>query len=269
MNIFELHTQLLSEGGEVFKNADGTPKTQRILKSDIPTTLKWLESPKVSGLPVMNMTLGSVGKKASSGDLDIAVDANAISKDALVQKLSQWVTAQGEDPKSYIRKSGISVHFLTPIKGDGKNGYVQTDFMFDPDPEWLKFGMHAAGDISKYSGADRNLLMSSIAKAQGLKYSWQKGLINRETEQPLPGGKDPDQIAKKLLGAKFDQNVFLSVETMQQAIDQNPKLKQLFSQLIKDLAQTTLPDGTEKKPGEIRKNQEEIDRITRLTGIRQ
>lgn len=258
---------MLSEGGEIFKNADGSARTQRISKSDIPTTLKWLQSSQVAGIPVVNMTLGSVGKKASSGDLDIAVDANVINKDDLVRKLSQWVESQGADPKDYIRKSGISVHFLTPIRGDSSRGFVQTDFMFDKDPEWLKFSMQSAGDISQYSGADRNLLMSSIAKAQGFKYSWQKGLINRETEQPLPGGKDPDQIAKKLLGARVDQSALLSVETIQSAIDQNPMLKKKFSQLIKDLAQETLPDGTPKKPGEIRKNQEEIARITRLTKI--
>lgn len=264
MKLQELHTQQLQEGGEVFKNPDGSPKTQRINLSDIKPTLVWLE--KISQLPTQTMTLGSVGKKASSGDLDIAVDANKISKDELVSRLSAWAVQQGMDPKQYVKKSGISVHFLTPILGNPDNGFVQTDFMHDNDPQWLKFSMFSAGDSSKYTGADRNLLMSSIAKALGMKYSWQKGLIRREDESPI--SKDPNVIAKKMFGPKYNQDVFLSVETLQDAIHKTPKLVTGFQQLVQDLAKDVNPDGTLRKPGDIRKNQEEVARITRLTGIK-
>jgi hypothetical protein len=40
--------------------------------------------------------------------------------------------------------------------------------------------------------------MSSIAKARGLKWSFQNGLMNRETNEVIT--KDPNEIAKKLLG---------------------------------------------------------------------
>ena len=264
MKLQELHSQIIQEGGEVFKNAEGQPLTQRINLSDIKPTLAWLE--KVSNLPTQNMTLGSVGKKASSGDLDIAVDANKISNDQLVATLSAWVKDQGQDPKQYVKKSGISVHFLTPIRGNPQNGFVQTDFMFDSDPKWLKFGMFSAGDSSEYTGADRNLLMSSVAKALGMKYSWQKGLIRREDETPI--SKDPNVIAKKMFGPRYNQDVFLSVETLQDAIHKTPQLVKAFQKLVKDLAQDVNPDGTPRKPGDIRKNQEEVARITRLTGIK-
>ena len=263
MRILELPRQQLHEGGEVFKDAQGQPRTQRIDLKDIPSTLAFLE--KVSGLPVKDNTLGSVGKKKSSGDLDVAVDSTQISKDELVHKLSEWVQSQGQDPKSWIKKSGISVHFLTPIRGDDSRGYVQTDFMFDPDIEWIKFGMYSAGDASKYSGADRNLLMSSIAKARGLKYSWQKGLLRREDESPI--SKNPDVIAQKLFGPKYRGDVFDSVEQMQEAIGNNVQLQGAFRNLVQDLAKPTNPDGTPRKPGDMRKNQEEIQRINRLTGI--
>ena len=263
MKLQELHTMTLLEGGEVFKNADGTSRTQRINLADIKPTLVWLS--KVSGLPTLDMTLGSVGKKTSSGDLDIAVDANLISKDQLISRLSQWVQSQNQDPKQYVKKSGISVHFLTPIRGDEANGFVQVDWMFDQDPKWLKFGMFSAGDNSKYTGADRNLLMSSVAKALGMKYSWQKGLIRRDDESLI--SKDPDQIAKKMFGAQYNKDVFLSVETLQDAIHKTPKLVSAFKKLVQDLPLEQNPDGTPRKPGDIRKNQEEAMRITRLTGI--
>ena len=256
---------LLTEGGEVFKDERGQPRTQRIAKNQIEATLKWLQS--VSGLPTINMTLGSVGKKTSSGDLDIAVDQKTISKDQLVATLSDWARSNNLDPKSYVKKSGISVHFLTPIKGDPNQGFVQTDFMFDNDPEWLKFGMYSAGDASSYSGADRNLLMSSVAKARGLKYSWQKGLVRREDETPI--SKNPDVIARQLFGPRVDGDVFLSVEAMQEAIHNNSQLMLQLKNLIDDLQKPVDSMGMERKPGDMRKNQEEAARIMRLTGIGQ
>lgn len=262
MRIAEFRPILL-EGGEIFKDSSGKSLTRRINKREIPRTLDWLAL--VSGLPIKSMTLGSVGKKASSGDLDIAVDQNQVSKEQLETKLKAWATENKLDPKQTVKKSGISVHLLTPIEGNPQNGFVQTDFMFDSDPDWLKFSMYSAGDFSKYSGADRNLLMSSIAKAQGLKYSWQKGLIRREDESPI--SKDPDTIAKKLLGPKFNGDVFLSVEAMQEAIHKNPGLQSKFKKLIADLSQPVDSQGIPRKPGEMRKNQEEIDRIVRITGL--
>jgi hypothetical protein len=259
----ELSPSILREGGEIFKDEQGNPRTQRIALKDIAATLVFLE--KVSGLPVKDYTLGSVGKKQSSGDLDIAVDSNKISKDELTARLSKYAQEQGADPKTYTRKSGISVHFLTPIRGNPSLGFVQTDFMFDADPEWMKFGMYSAGDASKYSGADRNLLMSSVAKAKGMKYSWQKGLIRREDESPI--SKDPDVIAKKLFGNRYTGEVFDSVEQMQEAIGANVQLQGAFKLLIAELAKSENPDGSARKPSEMRKNQEEIARIQRLTGL--
>ena len=117
---FKEFKSLMMEGGNIFKDATGTPITTRISKEAIPETIQWLES--ITGLPLVNNTLGSVGKKESSGDLDIAVDETAISKDQLVERLTAFVQKMGKDPKAWIRKSGISVHFLTPIRGDAQIG---------------------------------------------------------------------------------------------------------------------------------------------------
>lgn len=267
MKISELlaETKILLEGGNVFELTDDTPLTQRILRKDITPTIKWLE--KITKLTLLDNTLGSVGKKESSGDLDLAVDENTISKDDLISQLVNWCRENGvpqdeiaNKPKKgtspafkagWVAKSGISVHFRTPIKGDPDNGFVQTDFMFTSDPVWMKFGMYAAGDVSKYSGADRNLLMSSVAKAQGLKYSWQKGLIRREDERPI--SKEPNVIAQHLFGRGVDHHVFDSVENMQAQINKTPKLKALLKELY-----ATLKDDP--------KGQEEAQRLQRLLG---
>ena len=70
------------EGGNVFKTADGQSATQRINQTDVKPTLAWLEH-MLPDLDLQNNTLGSTGIKDTSGDLDIAIDANKISKEQL------------------------------------------------------------------------------------------------------------------------------------------------------------------------------------------
>ena len=263
MRLLELASHIMiAEGGNIFKDAEGKPLTDRINKADIAPTIKWME--QITGLPLLSNTLGSVGKKESSGDLDIAVDQNVINKDDLVAKLSAWAKRAGEDPKNWVKKSGISVHFKTPINGDPKNGFVQTDFMFGDDIEHMKFGLFAAGDVSKFSGADRNLLMSSIAKSLpgDYKYSWPKGLISRSTGELIT--KNPDLIAQTLLGGKqYTRKDLDSVESIMAVIKSKPDRLNALTALAAKLLDT---EG--KKPGDIRVDAEEADRIHRILGTK-
>ena len=51
----------LLEGGNVFKDADGKPLTQRINQTDVPSTVTWLE--QLTGLEFpRDRWLGSTGK---------------------------------------------------------------------------------------------------------------------------------------------------------------------------------------------------------------
>lgn len=213
--------KLLSEGGNVFKD----PKVRRINKDEIPNTLKWLES--ITGLPLVGNVLGSVGLKASSGDLDVAVDANKISKEALIGKLSNWALRNNVDPKEFIKKSGINVHFKTPIMGNEANGFVQTDFMFSDNMPWIKWTNIGFGDNTKYSGAQRHVLLSSIAKALGLRWGPVNGLTERETGKAYP--KDPNVIAKVLLGPKYSMKDLASVESILNAIKDRPNYEELVA----------------------------------------
>jgi hypothetical protein len=253
--------------GNVFKDLLGNSVTSRISQNKISKTLKFLH--KITELPIKNHLLGSAGKKESSGDLDILVDSKTISKSDLENKLGKWVHTNypTDNLDQWIKKSGISVHFRCPIEGDVKNEFCQVDFMFHDDPTWMKFSMYSPGDASKYSGADRNLLMSSIAKAKGVKYSWQKGLIDRE-DQSKTISKNPDKIAQLLLGADYDHHVFDSVEQIQLAIRKNQSLMEKLQRLIVTLCDSTGVAGIPKKPGEIRVDNEEADRIMRLTGLK-
>jgi hypothetical protein len=241
------YRDLIMEGGNVFKNEEDVHKTQRINKADIQPTVAWLES--IVGIDLLNNLVGSVGKKVSSGDLDIAVDSNTTSKHTLVQKLYDWVLSHNLDPDDYIKSSRKMVHFMTPIKGDMSNGFVQTDFMLVPNTSWTKFSMHSPGDASKFTGADRNKLMSVFARALGMKYSWNHGLMDRDSNKLI--SRDPDTIAKYIFGPTFGAGVFHSVEQMLFAYKDNKNLHDRIETLLAQY-ETSDNDALQKQAAYIR-----------------
>jgi hypothetical protein len=185
----------LFEGGNVFKDDAGSVLTVRINKADVLPTVQWLET--ITGLELTDNMLGTTGKKATSGDLDLAVDANQVDKNEFAAKLGAYIEKQGGDPKQWIRKTGISVHFKTPIRGDEKNGYVQSDFMFG-EPNWMKWSLQGGREGSELKGAHRHVILSSIARARGMKWSANNGLMSGDGKELIT--KDQNEIAKKLLG---------------------------------------------------------------------
>lgn len=179
----------LNEGGNIFKNQDGSSLTQRINRDDVPATVQWIESVTGIAFPTENW-LGTTGRKSSSGDLDLAVDDTKTTKEDLIKVL----LAKGVDAKD-IKKSGDSVHVKAPIAGDPNNGFVQADLMFG-DPGWQAFSMTGAPETSKLTGMSRHVILASIVSAlhPGLKWSYKHGLVDRVTNQTVDGGK----TAKKL-----------------------------------------------------------------------
>jgi len=232
-----LYEFIIKEGGNIFKDENKVPVTTRINKADVDPTLKWLE--KIVKLDLVNNKLGTTGKSSSSGDLDIAVDETKTSKEEVIERLTAWTTKQGETAKDWIRKSGINVHFKTPILGDPKNGYVQTDLMFG-DPKWMSWSMRGGNEGSQYKGMHRHILMASIASAQGMKWSYQKGLIDRESDKVI--ATDPAKIAKHLLGTN-DPNALESVESILEIIKGKSNYEELVADARKTLAHydVTLP----------------------------
>jgi hypothetical protein len=224
----------LLEGGNVFKDAQGQPATQRINQADVPATIAYLE--KVLGMDFPEERwLGSTGRKPTSGDLDLAVDLSEINKDQLAAKLTQFVQSQKQDPREWVKKAG-EVHFKTPIAGDPNKGYVQTDFMFFPNLDWGTF-FYGGAEGSNYKGMNRNVLMSSIAKALGLKVG-ANGMFSRTTDQLVKGGQDPNYVAKVLLGPAFSRENLKNVESIYTALSNDPdrevKLKDFREYLARE-----------------------------------
>jgi hypothetical protein len=229
----------LFEGGNVFKDEQGIPVTRRINRNEIMPTIKWLEKltgidltqeKAPDGLPIK--WLGSTGRKESSGDLDLAVNSQEISKSELESQLKNWAVKNGLNPKEWIAKSGISVHFKTPILGDIKNGFAQTDFMFIDNPEWGTFLLSQGP--SEYKGVFREVLLNNVAKGtvtsehpQGLRLSM-KGLVDRATGEFITF--DVDTIAKTLFGKDGSKQHMMSVEDIYAKLANDPNKERKTSE---------------------------------------
>ena len=224
----------LLEGGNVFKDAEGQPLTGRINQSDVPATVAWIE--QLTGIEFpRDRWLGSTGKAATSGDMDLAVDVSEITKDQLAQKLMQWIASHKLPPAEWIKKGG-EVHLRTPIQGRPELGYVQTDFMFFPNLDWGTF-FYSGGEDSAYKGMNRNVLMSSIAKQLGLKVG-ANGMFSRTSNQLVPGGLDPDYVARALLGPRATRENLKNVESIFAALardkDREAKVKDFREYLTRE-----------------------------------
>jgi hypothetical protein len=164
---------ILQEGGNVYKNPDGSSATSPVQRDDVFTVVYELE--RILNIDLKNNLLGSTGKKDISGDIDIAVDAS--KKSELINKLTDFCTVNGLDPKEYIKKTGISVHFKAAVPNT--NQYAQVDFMLFNDIPFAKFRM-ANNEEPPLKGMHRNILLASLAKYRNCKLS-NEALLNRET----------------------------------------------------------------------------------------
>ena len=218
---------IILEGGNVFKDEKGTALTKRINLADVKPTVTYLES--LTGLPLLDNMLGSTGKKPTSGDLDLAVDAKKHTKDEVYNKL----IAKGVDQKD-LAKSGDSVHYKCPINGDPMNGYVQVDLMFG-DPKWQQFALNASSE-SEFKGVHRAILLASIAKARGMKWSYKYGLVSRETNKVI--SNDPEEIAKMLIGGT--RKDLASVESINAQAKKNNDYEELVADAVEYFAKEGL-----------------------------
>jgi hypothetical protein len=239
---------------------------------EIGPTLDSLE--KILGIDLKNNTLGSVGKKKFSGDIDIALDIAPEDIPAFVEKLKS-IPEVLDLAKSSVIMTKVKIADYDPnkkVEGKPRTGYVQVDFM-PGDPGWLKTFYHAPHEKdSKYKGVFRNILMASIAAhldrrdseqkiadgrpAQSERYMWSPtdGLIKvLRTPEPNKKGdgytkknsnkiidgpyKNPNEIAKVLKLDSADD--LYSYETLRKAMDKNYS-PNLVSVILKDFAENSV-----------------------------
>ena len=271
----------LNEGGNVFKTEQGA-LTQRIATADVQGSIDFIE--KITGLTFDEEDwLGTTGKKNdpdgafeknSSGDLDLNTDANKVSKEQLIAKLSAWLKSQGvpeEDimnqgrkkTDGWIHNAGDQVHFRTPIKGNDKNGFVQTDFMFTNNPNFQRGAKR--GGTAQFGGTDRAILLSSIARGRGLKFSPKFGLVDPEQGDKVVADTW-DKIAPMLLGKGAKEADTHTVETMLAKLKSDPNYEELIAPW-KEAMEKAGKEVPESSPtGYATLEDKQLARIKELTG---
>jgi hypothetical protein len=256
---------LLTEGGAM----DGVGA---IHMDEIEPTLDNLE--KILGIDLKNNTLGSVGKKEFSGDIDIALEIAPEDIPDFLEKLKN-IPEVLDIAKSSVIMTKVKISDYDPnkkVEGKPRTGYVQVDFM-PGDPGWLKTFYHAPHEKdSKYKGVFRNILMSSIAAhldrkeseqkisdgrpVQAERYMWSPtdGLIRvLRTPEPNKKGdgytkknsnkiidgpyKNPNDIAKVLQLDSADD--LYSYETLRKAMDKNYP-SELVNKILKDFSENSV-----------------------------
>ena len=101
--------------------------------------------------------------------------------------------------------------FKTPIRdanGEHTGGYAQLDLMFG-NPAFQAWSMR--GEPGKFKGVHRHIIMANIAKANGMKWSYRDGLVNRNTNEIVT--QDPKEISAKLIPGATPKD-FESVEAI-------------------------------------------------------
>ncbi len=272
---------ILKEGGNVFKTDKGAI-TQRIATADVQGSIDFIE--KITGLTFDEEDwLGTTGKKNdpdgafeknSSGDLDLNTDANKVSKEQLIAKLSAWLKSQGvpeEDimnqgrkkTDGWIHNAGDQIHFRTPIKGSDKNGFVQTDFMFTSNPNFQRGAKR--GGTAQFGGKDRAILLSAIARGRGLKFSPKFGLVDPEQGDKVIADTW-DKIAPVLLGKGAKEADTHTVETMLAKVKGDPNYDELIAPW-KEAMEKAGKEVPESSPtGYATLEDKQLDRIKELSG---
>lgn len=197
---FLIEREILLMGGHAFKNLN----LGKIKREDIDATLKYVAN-KISfpGLDynyMKNNMMGSAGKQAESGDLDIAVDKKQFYLYDIHDRIKEVLPLTHINSKSL---KGGQIQTVWPIAGNEENGFVQIDFI-EGNPEWLKFTHHSPGlDVSSYKGVWISTLLGILAKMKkdfeiydkneerlakvGLHYNLEKGLHRQWKIQKKPG----------------------------------------------------------------------------------
>jgi hypothetical protein len=153
----------LLEGG----NALASAGVARIDKKYVSSTIELVS--RLSGIPKRDLhPLGTTGKNASSGDIDLGIDMGKYPPEAVHARL---MTRLGADHHSY--NNGLKIHsYAVPVvKRVGEElvevgGTVQVDLLFTPHVDWAKFAMHSESTSdaqTSYKGAVRTILLKAVA----------------------------------------------------------------------------------------------------------
>ena len=184
--------QYIKESGKAVKGVD------RINQENVKDTLKSISTGIVKVLKITDKDtglLGSTGKKkpgGSSGDIDMAIDANKVLRAngiQLADELFDFIANKVKKiSKTTVSNKGTGVISLEwPIAntdGKQKNKKVQLDLMIVDNLDLAKFNFWSPSEEqSKWKGIYRNILLSSMASAMNFE-TLEKGYDENGVEVP-------------------------------------------------------------------------------------
>lgn len=262
----EVGTTVLNEGGAM-------PGVGAIHIDEIEPTLAKLEQ-KI-GINLRGFTLGSVGKRQFSGDIDVALNLEPEQIPAFVDKLSKMPEIE-DLAKSSVIMTKVKIENFDPDKSDGRprTGYVQVDFM-PGDPGWLKTYYHSpAEDESKYKGVFRNIMIASIAShfdrndsdqtiddgrpIESDRYMWspKDGLI-KVKRKPVPNKAGTGYTRKN--SNTIIQGPFKTANEIADVLNLEPKDLNSFESLLDAIKAKYSPDLVKKIVDDFKSNKQVQD----------
>lgn len=250
-------TRILLEGGHVFGEG-----SDPIRKEDIPGTLKNFITeftgifPNSKNYLEPTHTLGSVGKKDISGDIDIAVDEKClesigdwgipqekvdelyaqfkkrartstpqqIMKRAVIVAISEKINKESKLILTDTKSAGNGVLFCEfPQFTDGKkNGKtVQIDINFG-DVDWLEFAYFSDAYTGNVKGLHRTQLMLHLFSYKGYTFGHNYGVKNKETQENV--ATHPNEavdLLNKLYGFHLDEKTLQNYHKLQEFLRAN------------------------------------------------
>lgn len=183
-------SNIMGEGG-------GAVKGDRVAREDIEPTLDKFKKDVLSKISHKSAKpIGSTGKKASSGDLDIGLDTHLT-----LDQVAEIIRSLGLE---HVVSKGIevvSVKFPQTSKDGTENGkFAQIDLMLG-DEGWTQFAYFAPDEKeSKYNGLQaKGLFIAILDAVGGHKFNPAKGMFKKvDKGQEKVYFKDPTAVAKAI-----------------------------------------------------------------------
>lgn len=227
-------------GGNVFRDSKGNPLTTTIKREDVDSTLEHLFQAVLRPIGITEyVKLGSTGKKAESGDLDIAIGIGDADKTKFKKEFIEDVQQILSPERAKVQGQLGAIMYPIVDKGTGNltDDNVQIDVMFTATPSHTEWMMSGTGEGVK--GVYRNLMLAHIAKQRSLAQqdmgndiklaiSFPGGLqVTRGKEIVVPRTNKPQEVLK-LLGIEAEPS---EVETFEKLVDHMAKISKLKAHL--------------------------------------
>ena len=260
IKLLSLFKDIIQEGGNVF----GT--TDRIKREDIPPTLENFVQELGKIFPQKKntfkfQTLGSVGQKDESGDIDLGYDGNNLTKDGKAD-LEGWNIDPQEFQETFdrIRKRARSateeqstkramleliakqiIETPGPIKADMKaagNGSLFFEFpQFDSsgneldkhvqidinvgDLDWLKFSYYSKGYTGNIKGLHRTQLLVALFKNKDLIFNHNLGVKDKEGNVLAKNPQQVLDLLNKTYGTEISEDILYDYSELMDYLQAN------------------------------------------------